>query len=83
MTITVTKQVEERVDVNVFPYMKTGYTYFKHLGDGYALRVNSHSLYPKTRIEAYEVEQLRECTKAEFDAAYDRAVANIREAYLQ
>lgn len=77
----ITVQTQQEVEVTVPPYWKNFYAYYKKLSDDTALKVWESAILVGS-LSNSEIMAFEDITKEEFDAAYDRATQNIREAYL-
>ena len=68
------------------PYMCSLFAWFRFReGNVIRISVSENTMMISVRTELYESDVsdgIRECTKTEFDAAYERAVQKLREAYL-
>lgn len=77
----ITIQTQQIVEITPPPYFKNGFSYYKVLANGRAIQLWNTAIFLAWLGEA-DISNIEPIEKAEFDAAYDRAVQNIREAYL-
>lgn len=76
------RRIEIEVDVNLPLYGVEGWGgYFKRLSDDKIMKVYDDSIIIST-MSITEDDGFTECTKEEFEAAYNVAVQKIREAFL-
>ena len=81
MRITVQKTQE--VEVNLPKFFKAGFTYHKLLPDGQIMQLWNTAIFISSHLGEATVNSITEITEGEFNAAYERAIQNIREAYLK
>lgn len=79
--MTIRIQTQQEVEITPPPYFKNGFSYYKVLSNGRAIQLWGHAIFVSI-LSGSDVSEITPIEKAEFDAAYEHATQNIREAFL-